>query len=338
MTLNNNNINLVSNLQYTSDVTLGGTGEVVLISAGGNRARITAGASGPVLTHGADHTIRGNGFLTGNIVNHGTVSGDFGNPITIFSQLSGTGLLENVVIDGSVFNGFGVHSPGASTAVVPLDGLYEIAVGGTLEIEIDGTSPGTGYDQLASTGVVELGGTLDVLFPEQNGYIPTVGDQFDIITSLDNAISGTFSVENLPSIGGGRALTWAPIDYSDPGRVRLEIATVNFFAADFDEDGDVDRDDLSKWESDFGGPGSDADGDGDSDGADFFGLAAAVWTRDIDAGGFAGSARADFAIFSHHFRFGRAATKCTAQQTLAEGHVNEPFLSYHWIDSQPNVL
>ncbi|MCC6491524.1 MAG: hypothetical protein IT424_00715 [Pirellulales bacterium] len=52
---------------------------------------------------------------------------------------------------------------------------------------------------------------------------------------------------------------------------------------DFDEDGDVDGDDLDGWKSSFGtGSGADADGDGDSDGADFlawqqnFGTTAAV--------------------------------------------------------------
>jgi hypothetical protein len=41
-------------------------------------------------------------------------------------------------------------------------------------------------------------------------------------------------------------------------------------AADFNHDGDVDRDDLFKWEGDFGlSAGSDADNDNDSDGADF---------------------------------------------------------------------
>ena len=39
---------------------------------------------------------------------------------------------------------------------------------------------------------------------------------------------------------------------------------------DFDKDGDVDDDDLSQWEGDYGNNGdSDADGDGDSDGDDF---------------------------------------------------------------------
>lgn len=57
----------------------------------------------------------------------------------------------------------------------------------------------------------------------------------------------------------------------------FKIAGADLLAADFDEDGDVDRDDLLKWRIDFGqNSGSDADGDGDSDGADFL-----IWQREI---------------------------------------------------------
>jgi hypothetical protein len=54
----------------------------------------------------------------------------------------------------------------------------------------------------------------------------------------------------------------------------VDIVAVSFFTADFDRDGDVDANDLTKWQGDYGGPGSDADGDGDSDGADFL-----AWQR-----------------------------------------------------------
>ncbi len=46
---------------------------------------------------------------------------------------------------------------------------------------------------------------------------------------------------------------------------------------DFDADGDVDGDDLSVWEDEFGtGSGGDADGDGDTDGNDFL-----TWQRNL---------------------------------------------------------
>ncbi len=53
-----------------------------------------------------------------------------------------------------------------------------------------------------------------------------------------------------------------------------------YIPGDFDGDGDVDGDDLSQWEGDYGtNGGSDADGDGDSDGDDFL-----VWQRNFGMG------------------------------------------------------
>lgn len=68
------------------------------------------------------------------------------------------------------------------------------------------------------------------------------------------------------------------------GAVYIDQAVIKIVAefaeSDFDLDGDVDGDDLAKWEGDYGVNGlSDADGDGDSDGADFL-----VWQRQFSGG------------------------------------------------------
>jgi hypothetical protein len=60
----------------------------------------------------------------------------------------------------------------------------------------------------------------------------------------------------------------------------LRVIATPAFTADFDEDGDVDGDDLVQWRGDFGVNGlSDADGDGDSDGGDFL-----IWQRQLGNG------------------------------------------------------
>ncbi len=57
------------------------------------------------------------------------------------------------------------------------------------------------------------------------------------------------------------------------------------FGADFDGDGDVDQEDLSRWETDFlNNGGSDADGDGDTDLLDLLG-----WQRQYGSGVSAGA-------------------------------------------------
>ena len=49
----------------------------------------------------------------------------------------------------------------------------------------------------------------------------------------------------------------------------MSLFAASALTADFDPDGDVDNDDLAKWQANYGGPGSDADGDNLSAGNDF---------------------------------------------------------------------
>ncbi|MGI9428482.1 MAG: hypothetical protein ACR2NM_07485 [Bythopirellula sp.] len=124
---------------------------------------------------------------------------------------------------------------------VPLEGSYAITHNLVrLEIELGGTTPGSEHDQLASTGTVDLGGTLDVsLVDLSNGYAPTAGDQFEIVTSSVNGITGTFASENFPQFALDHVVTWQPISYS-ADKVVIEIASTTPYDVDLDDDGDVD--------------------------------------------------------------------------------------------------
>ena len=55
----------------------------------------------------------------------------------------------------------------------------------------------------------------------------------------------------------------------------IEFSVVNFLAADFNQDGNVDGLDLAEWQQAYGmNADADADFDGDTDGADFL-----IWQR-----------------------------------------------------------
>ncbi len=146
---------------------------------------------------------------------------------------------------------------------------FEQTATGLLEIELGGLIAGTQYDQLALrplSGIATLDGTLDVTL--LGGFAPDAGDVFEILTA-PGGVSGVFATESLPSLAAG--LQWNVL--YDPTAVLLEILAG--FAADFDEDGDVDGNDFLIWQNGFGVTGGathsdgDADGDGDVDGNDF---------------------------------------------------------------------
>ncbi len=104
-------------------------------------------------------------------------------------------------ISGSVTCG-GIVTPGPGGAgKLTISGTYTQNAGGTLDIELGGTSPATEYDQLAVGGTSALGGTLKLTLI--NGFTPTVGQQFTILTA--GTVSGTFANTVLANFPAGLA-------------------------------------------------------------------------------------------------------------------------------------
>jgi fibronectin-binding autotransporter adhesin len=82
-------------------------------------------------------------------------------------------------------------APGGSPGILSVQGNVAFDAGSHFAVDLDGTTVGTGYDQLDVTGLVNLGGaSLDVTL----GYVPTPGDLFTIIDNDGtDAIIGTFA-------------------------------------------------------------------------------------------------------------------------------------------------
>ena len=131
---------------------------------------------------------------------------------------SGDSLIGSGTLEANLVNA-GTVSPGNSAGIITVDGDYTQEVGGTLEIELGGTTAGTGYDQLVVTGATTLQGTLNVtLMP---GFSPQAGDTFFIVNHPTSG-TGNFTVENLPVLPGGLIME---IDYSDPGVTLTVVST-----------------------------------------------------------------------------------------------------------------
>ncbi|MFO0830682.1 MAG: hypothetical protein U0637_02450 [Phycisphaerales bacterium] len=165
---------------------------------------------------------------TGNLNVNATLASN--TDLTVAAgRITGTGTL-SVPANASqgLVNSGATAAPGNSTGVLTVSGNYRQQAAAALEVELYGTTLGTGYDRLAVTGNATLGGTLRLMWP--TGNIPSIGDSFTILTTAANGRSGTFS----------------NIDNTEPGYVvdiaygpsSVTVTVIDIICDDIDFNGD----------------------------------------------------------------------------------------------------
>jgi ELWxxDGT repeat protein len=102
--------------------------------------------------------------------------------------LKGPGTIAN-----ANFTNAGTIAPGTSPGILSVTGNFVNQ--GTLEIELGGTTVGTGYDRLAVSGTVTLGGTL--VITKLPAFTLSAGQTFTFITG--SSVTGTFSSVTWPA-------------------------------------------------------------------------------------------------------------------------------------------
>ncbi|HXV85301.1 MAG TPA: hypothetical protein VD793_01310, partial [Gemmatimonadales bacterium] len=165
-----------------------------------NRASSVHTNSGTIDLVGGNLTVTQSG-TTPSFTNSGTIiipatrtfasgAGVFTNGVSGVVQGAGT-----FNATGTTFSDGGTFSPGGTptAGALTFTGAYVQAAAGTLSIELGGTTPGTGYDQLAISGGATLGGTLNVTLI--NAFVPA-GFTFNILTYTGTPVD--FTTKNLP--------------------------------------------------------------------------------------------------------------------------------------------
>jgi autotransporter-associated beta strand protein len=152
---------------------LSGSGDLSKTGSGTLTLTGTSSAYTNTLTL-SDGALVMNGVLGGSVV------------LTSGTSLSGSGSIGGSVVaeDGSTV------TAGNSPGRLSIGG--DLQIDGTLLLELDGTTAGTLYDQLAVTGTVTLnGGTLSLT--TSNSFVPVAGDSFTIIDNDGtDGVVGTF--------------------------------------------------------------------------------------------------------------------------------------------------
>ena len=196
--------NVTEDIIISEDAAITETQDLVLdnnnfIVQSGARLDVDLSTNGVNLQNGATFTNEGTVFFaSGTQIND--PNGDFINN----GLITGFGTFNNNFINQAP----GTVAPGASPGCT--DFVADFTNIGTLIIDVNGTTPCTGHDQLTVGGTAFLGGTLDVIL----GYTPTNGDEIVIIDA--STISGTFATVNLPSAD------WS-IQYDSPNAGQVSI-------------------------------------------------------------------------------------------------------------------
>jgi hypothetical protein len=145
---------------------------------------------------------------------------------------------------GNVTNS-GTLAPGNSPGIIEIDGDYEQSATGTLEIEVDGLTPGTEHDQVQITGTATLAGRLKV--PILDGsYHPQVDDEVIFLTA-DMGVTGVFSALTSPGLTDAVANVAIELDYNATDvRVRF-VATRTDVVLDYPAMATVEWSDPNTW-------------------------------------------------------------------------------------------
>ena len=159
--------------------TYSGTVSAASFTKVGNGILILNGIAGPNTTGVTE--VQGGTLLVNDVLQPtGHVTVDMG------AALGGTGTIPNTplsvagTLDAGGPDGTGVLSTGSLT----------FSSTSTLAAQLGGTTAGTGYDQVVVGGNVDLGATTTLSLTLVPGYVPNIGDQFELI---DNAGSGPVS-------------------------------------------------------------------------------------------------------------------------------------------------
>lgn len=165
-----------------------GAGQVAILKTGTGTQTFTGTVPH---TYTGTTTIQGGRLNVNNTINGGTLTVQMG------AVLGGTGVIDSGT-PGSTLEVSGTVAPGLSPGILTSNKPVAFNAGSLFQAEINGSTTGTGYDQLIAGNGISLASTSVISLTL--GYDPAPTDIFTLISNLGTGpIIGTFS--NLPDGG-----------------------------------------------------------------------------------------------------------------------------------------
>jgi hypothetical protein len=186
----------------------------VTIGAGGRRGTLAA-ANGLTLNFGGSLTGFGTVSTPNDVakplINNGHITGNSAaEPLTLTGFVKGVGTLDNVNITGTL-------APGLSPTIL-IVGNVAFSPTSTLVMELGGATPGSGYDQIQSSGVLAFDGMLHVTLI--NAFTPSAGQSFHLLDG--RSAGGTFDGLALPALADD--LEWNTSQLYTTGMLKVGYA------------------------------------------------------------------------------------------------------------------
>lgn len=215
---------------------LGGTGGArSLLAQLDNAGTLRAGAALTIQKSGAAHLNAGTLHVSGGNLTFlqsgtdpsfrstGTVDVAAGRTLIVdggsfISDTTGTlqgGGTINALSASLISNG--AIRPGSSPGLLRVTGALAMGASSRTHVELGGTTAGAGFDRLAASGALSLGGSLELSLV--NGFAPAAGQSFPILAGGPR--TGRFSSISGIALGGGLSLE---PQYSDSAVVLRVVA------------------------------------------------------------------------------------------------------------------
>jgi autotransporter-associated beta strand protein len=168
-------------------------GKIGLVKNGPNRLNLTG-----------SNTYSGTTKVDAGIlsVNNSTGYGAYRVTVNSGGTLSGAGSIGGTL----TVNDGGILAPGNSPGILTVQNAVTLKTGASLNMEIDGLTPGTNYDQLKTAGTVSLEGTLSLAF---GAFSPAGNDILFLIDNTGtNTTTGRFQYADDEIIGHFNGYDW----------------------------------------------------------------------------------------------------------------------------------
>ena len=156
--------------------------------------------TGPTSIYSGTLKLDSGGSIAGDIID--VEAGTFDvSSLAYYSLNAGQILKGNGTVLGSM-TVLGTVQPGESPGMLNTGNII-FGAGSVLDIELAGTTPGTLYDVLNSSGAINLQNGSELRLSLLSGLTPNDGDTFDIMNF--SSLLGRFSILDLPSLAGGES-------------------------------------------------------------------------------------------------------------------------------------